>query len=437
MTTGGELAIDPLRAKVDATVRVPGSKSLSNRALPVAGIASGHSVLQNLGEGDDVEAMLGALRTLGVEVSVDAERRAAVAGTGGALPATGVDGAAGPLTIDGRQSGTTTRFLLALAAGARTPIRIDADAQMRARPMGSLVDAIRQTGTIVVSEGDDGTVPLTVQPAQGDAPVQVQLPGDATSQFLSGLLLSGPLHPGGLTVELTSELVSRPYVEMTLAVMQAFGVAVERPDEHRFVVPAAARYLGTEFVIEPDASAASYFFGAAAVLGGVVRVPGLGSRSLQGDLAFVGLLARMGATVEPGVTETTVRGPAVLHGIDADLRDLSDTVPTLAAVAAFADSPTRITGIGFIRHKESDRIGNVVRELVRAGIHAEELDDGLVVDPTRGELHGTTIETYDDHRMAMALALLGLRVDGIRIAGPTCVNKTYPDYWADLRGLRP
>jgi 3-phosphoshikimate 1-carboxyvinyltransferase len=434
MTSTDALAIEPYRARLDATVRPPGSKSLSNRALPIAALASGSSVLHNLGEGDDVEAMLAVLRGIGVDVRIDPQRRCAVAGTAGALPAPEVEG---PVTLEARQSGTTARFMVALASGARVPVRVDADPQMRGRPMADLVAAIRQTGTVVVSDGEDGTLPLVVQPAQGAGAATVSLRGDATSQFLSGLLLSGPLYPGGLTIELTTDLVSRPYADMTVAAMGAFGVAVEQPGERRFVVPAGARYLGAEYVIEPDASAASYFFGAAAVLGGTIRVPGLGVHSLQGDLAFVGLLRAMGATVDLAATETTVRGPEALHGIEADLRDLSDTVPTLAAVAAFADSPTRITGIGFIRHKESDRIGNVVRELLRAGIHAEELDDGMVIDPTRGALRAATIETYDDHRMAMAFALLGLRVPGIRIAGPTCVNKTYPDYWADLRALRP
>jgi 3-phosphoshikimate 1-carboxyvinyltransferase len=218
--------------------------------------------------------------------------------------------------------------------------------------------------------------------------------------------------------------------------MDAFGVAVDRTDR-QFRIAAGSAYRGTEFVVEPDASAASYFFGAAAVLGGRVRVAGLGRHSRQGDLGFVALLGRMGATVELGATDTVVRGPTQLTGIDADLRHLSDTVPTLAVVAAFADSPTTIRGVGFIRHKESDRIGNVVRELQRAGVHAVEDDDGLTIDPTHSDPHGATIETYDDHRMAMAFSLLGLRVPGIEIAGPTCVNKTYPDFWADLRGLRP
>lgn len=427
------LAIEPLRARLDARVDVPGSKSISNRALPIAAVASGHSLLKGLGEGDDVEAMLGGLRAFGVDVALNDERDAAVAGTGGVLPAPTLGH---EVTIDGRQSGTTTRFLAALAGASRVPVRVTADPQMQARPMADLVDALRQTGTIVTSDGADGTLPMRIHAAQGDAPAVARIRGDATSQFLSGLLLSGPLYDGGLTIELDSDLVSQPYVEMTLTVMEAFRVDVER-ERGRFHIPAEARYVGSEFVIEPDASGASYFFAAAAIYGGRIAVPGLGKHSLQGDLGFVGLLGQMGATVEIGQTDTTVTGPRQLHGIEADLRDLSDTVPTLAVVAAFADSPTRITGVGFIRHKESDRIANVVRELQRAGCHAVEEEDGMLIDPTRMGLHRARLHTYDDHRLAMAFALLGLRVPGIEIVGPTCVNKTYPGYWADLRSLRP
>jgi 3-phosphoshikimate 1-carboxyvinyltransferase len=432
--TSPALAIEPLRARLDTTVRVPGSKSISNRALPVAAIASGHSILRGIGEGDDVEAMMAALRTLGTRIDLDSERNAAVTGTAGALPAAGVSPA---VTVDARQSGTTARFLTAFVAGGSAPVRIDADAQMRARPMTDLVDAVRQTGTVVASEGADATLPYTVQPSRGDAAAVVRLAGDASSQFLSGLLLSGPLYAGGLRIDLTSELVSQPYVDMTIRVMEAFAVPVERSGYESFHVPAGSRYLATEYVVEPDASAASYFFAAAAIHGGRVTVAGLGRSSLQGDLGLVALLGRMGATVELGSTATTVRGPAQLRGIEADLANLSDMVPTLAVVAAFADSPTRITGVGFIRHKESDRIGNVVRELQRAGVHAEEQPDGLVIDPTAGRLRAARLHTYDDHRLAMAFALLGLRVDGIEVTDPTCVNKTYPGYWADLRALRP
>jgi 3-phosphoshikimate 1-carboxyvinyltransferase len=251
-----------------------------------------------------------------------------------------------------------------------------------------------------------------------------------SSQFLSGLLLAGP--GNGLRVELTTPLVSAPYVAMTVAVMGAFGAEVRR-DGDAWVVP-QRRYRARTYAIEPDASAASYFFAAAVLTDGRVTVPGLGRGSLQGDLAFVDVLERMGAVVERGDDRTTVAAGPHLTGVDVDLSALSDTAQTLAAVAVFADSPTRVRGIGFVRRKETDRLAAVVRELRRCGVQAEETDDGFVVHP--GTPRPAVVETYDDHRMAMSFALLGLRVPGIAIADPGCVAKTFPGFWDALEGLR-
>jgi 3-phosphoshikimate 1-carboxyvinyltransferase len=237
----------------------------------------------------------------------------------------------------------------------------------------------------------------------------------------------------GLTIHLEGDLVSQPYVDMTVAVMAAFGVVVDRPGPRTWRVEPQT-YRGTEYHVEPDASAASYALAIPAIVGGSVRVEGLGTASLQGDIGFADLLGRMGARVEWADTSVAVHGTGELHGIEADLSQMSDTAQTLAVVAAFADSPSRLTGIGFIRRKESDRIGDVVTELRRAGIDAEEEPDGLVVRPA--PVRPATIETYDDHRMAMSFALLGLRAPGIRIADPGCVAKTFPGYWAMLDGLR-
>jgi 3-phosphoshikimate 1-carboxyvinyltransferase len=239
------------------------------------------------------------------------------------------------------------------------------------------------------------------------APVHVT--GDESSQFLSGLLLAG------FDVALTTELVSEPYVTMTREVMRAFTTA-------------------RAYAIEPDASAASYFFAAAAHGNGRVTVDGLDTHSLQGDLRFVDVLEAMGARVERAPGRTTVRGTGTLHGIDVDLRDLSDMVPTLAAVAVFADGPTTITGVGFIRGKESDRIGDLITELRRGGVGATEHEDGLTIEP--GPVQPARIRTYHDHRMAMAFALIGLRVAGIEIEDPDCVAKTFPGYFEALDQLR-
>jgi 3-phosphoshikimate 1-carboxyvinyltransferase len=294
--------------------------------------------------------------------------------------------------------------------------------------MTPLVDALRRLGALVEDEGDPGHLPLVVA-ADGLRGGPLEVSGDISSQFLSALLLSAPAMAEGLVVRVTTPLVSRPYVDITVATMADFGVEVQQPDERTFVVT-PDRYRATDLRIEPDASAASYFFAAAAISGGRVRVPGLGRRSTQGDLAFVDLLDRMGAEVRRGDDGTEVVGTGTLRGLDVDMTHLSDTAQTLAAVAVFADGPTRVRGIGFIRRKETDRIAAVVRELRRCGVEAEEHDDGFTVHP--GQPQPARVETYHDHRMAMSFALLGLRAQGIEILDPGCVDKTYPGFFADL-----
>lgn len=431
MTSDETLPIEPLSGPVDATVVLPGSKSITNRALVCAALAEGETFLRNPLQADDVVAMLQGLRALGVEVWIAGELDSApeafiqVFGCAGRPPAD-------VALVDAQLSGTTSRFLLPVAALTAGTIRIDGSGPLRARPMGPSIDALRALGATVVDAGAPGHLPVDISggPIAGG---EIIIPGDASSQFLSGLLLAAPAMRNGLTLHLEGDLVSRPYVDMTVAVMSDFGVEVDRPDATTWRVAPQA-YVSADYLIEPDASAASYAFAVAVIAGGTVRVEGLGTRSLQGDVAFVDLLERMGARVERTDTTITVHGTDHMHGIEADLSQMSDTAQTLAVVAAFADGPTRLTGIGFIRRKETDRIGDVVTELRRAGIDAEEEPDGLVVRP--GPIQPATIQTYDDHRMAMAFALLGLRERGIRIADPGCVSKTFPGYWAMLDGLR-
>jgi 3-phosphoshikimate 1-carboxyvinyltransferase len=426
MTLPDPLPIEPVPGPLDATVELPGSKSETNRALVCAGLAEGESELQGALEADDTIAMVEGLRTLGVEVAPDwSSAQVAVQGCVGRPPAE-------LAIVDARLSGTTSRFLLPVAALGVGTTRIDGSLGLRARPMGDVVGAIRALGGQAREVGAPGHLPIEVH----DGPLaggEVALPGDTSSQFLSGLLLAGPAMRTGLTVRVTTDLVSRPYVDLTVAVMAGFGVEVARPDGDTWVVEPAT-YRARSYAIEPDASAASYAFAAAALVGGRVTVPGLGRRSLQGDLGFVDLLARMGAHVEQTDDRTTVTGTGTLRGIEVDLSQLSDVAQTLAVVAAFAEGPTRVTGIGFIRAKETDRVGKVVTELRRAGIDAVEEPDGYTIHP--GPVRRATIETYGDHRMAMAFALLGLRAEGIRIADPSCVAKTFPGYWAMLDGLR-
>jgi len=414
----GVVRLEPLAAPPDAVVRPPGSKSITNRALLCAALAEGESVLRGALFADDTLAMIGAVAALGAGVEAR-EDQALVRVSGARLGLT-------PVRIDAGRSGTTSRFVLAAAALGNAECVVDGDPQLRARPMGPLIDALEQLGVRVRALGEPGCLPLALcGPAHGG---RVRIAGHVSSQFLSGLLMAAPLIDGGLEIELTSPLVSVPYVEMTRAVMAAFGVSA---DGFR-VAPAA--YAPTDFAIEPDASAASYFFAAAAITGGRVTVEGLGADSIQGDVAFLDVLERMGARVDRGPASTTVSGTGTLRGIDVDMSDISDTAQTLAAVAVFADGPTRVRGIGFIRRKETDRIAAIVGELRRAGIEASEEDDGFVIVP--GEVEPVRFETHDDHRMAMSLALLGLRVAGIELADPGCVAKTYPAFFEDLAMLR-
>ena len=423
------LPIAPFTGPLDADAVVPGSKSVTNRALVVAALAAGRSTLSGVLFSDDTEAMIGALVACGYHLEVD--EHACTVEVLGRRPAGAGDAT---VTIDARQSGTSARFLaplLALDAGHRYVL--DGAPQMRARPMGPGLDALVHLGAAVRPLGAAGHLPVAIEGASL-AGGTVALPGDVSSQFVSGLLMAGPCMRDGVRIELTTELVSRPYLDLTVAVMHAFGAQVRSEGDRSFVAR-HGRYVGHDYLVEPDASAASYLFAAAAICGGRVRIQGLGRNTVQGDLRFVDVLEQMGATVIRHDDATEVFGGAPLRGVDVDMSDFSDTAQTLAAVAVFAVGPTRVRGIGFIRNKETDRIGAVVRELRRCGIVAEEETDGFVVHP--GTPRPAIIETYDDHRMAMSFALLGLRVGGIEIANPGCVSKTFPGYWDALDVLRP
>lgn len=409
-----------------AVVTLPGSKSITNRALVCAALAEGVSELRAALEADDTHSMVDGLRALGVDVEAHwSERRIEVHGRAG-RPLADV------ALVDARLSGTTARFLLPVAGLGEGHRRVDGSARMRERPMAEAITGLRALGAQVADAGSPGCLPVEVVGGslQGGS---LTVRGDVSSQFLSGLLLAAPAMPKGLTLCLDGPLVSRPYVALTIRVMADFGVSVLEPDDATWVV-LPQTYRGRDYEIEPDASAASYVFAAAAIVGGHVRVRGLGTDSLQGDLAFVDLLEQMGARVDREASATVVSSAGPLRGIEANMADISDTAQTLAVVAAFADSPTRVTGIGFIRGKETNRIAAVVTELQRLGIDASEEPDGFVVRP--GPIGGGTVQTYDDHRMAMAFALIGIRVPGIEIADPQCVRKTFPGYWQLLEELR-
>ncbi|TWT29965.1 3-phosphoshikimate 1-carboxyvinyltransferase [Blastopirellula retiformator] len=402
----------------------PGSKSLTNRALVIAALAEGDSVLTGALESEDTHVMIDSLRQLGIEVQHDSHAKVIrVAGTGGAIPAREAD-------LFVANSGTTIRFLTAMVATGDGKYRLDGIPRMRERPIKDLLDTLSRLGVTCRSETGNGCPPVVVE-TTGLVGGAAKIAGDISSQYLSGLMMAAPYAASGVTLEVVGELVSKPYVQMTAAIMSDFGVTVDAGDLTKLVIP-PGKYQGREYAIEPDASAASYFWGAAAITGGSVTVEGLSREALQGDVAFCECLEQMGCQVEYGENSIKVIGSRV-HGICIDMNAISDTVQTLAAVALFADGPTTVTGVAHNRHKETDRIGDLARELRKLGAIVEELEDGLTIIP--GKLQGAEIETYNDHRMAMSLALVGLRQPGVVILNPTCTNKTYPHYFADLARL--
>lgn len=430
------LDIEPLDAPPDAVVRLPGSKSITNRAVLCAALAEGETRIEGALFADDTEAMFAALRALGADLDLDpAGSAVTVRGVGG-LPdpgrAAGSGGAAGgEVAIDARMSGTTSRFLAPVAAAGGRPVVIDGHPQLRNRPFGDLVDGLRGLGVEVEAPAGPGRLPLRITGPMRRHETAVAV--GRSSQFLSGLMLAAPLTAAGLTLRLVGDGVSRPYVEMTAAVMEAFGADVETAPDRIRVAGGGYRSPG-RYRVEPDATAASYFWAAAAVTGGTVRVAGLGLSSQQGDVGFASVLGRMGCTVAAGGGGLAVTG-GPLRGIEADLAEMSDTAPTLAVVAAAADGPTAVSGIGFIRAKESDRIGAVVAELRRCGVDAAEGPDGFTVTPRQAPA-GALIRTYDDHRLAMAFSVLGLVAGGMRIENPGCVDKTFPGFYRALDSLR-
>jgi 3-phosphoshikimate 1-carboxyvinyltransferase len=419
------LAITPARGPIRGTIRPPGSKSITNRALVCAALAEGVSTLNGALDSEDTRVMIDSLGRLGVRIESSEEGRTLkVHGCGGRIPAEHAD-----LYI--ANSGTSVRFLTALVSLGHGTYRLDGTPRMRERPIQDLLDGLSQLGVREESETANGCPPVVVN-ADGLRGGTARVRGDVSSQFLSGLLLAAPYADQPVTLKVDGELVSRPYIELTLAVMRSFGVAVDAGHFQRFEIP-RRHYLATDYAVEPDASAASYFFAAAAITGGELTVEGLGRESLQGDIRFCDCLAQMGCEVRYEFQKTTVIGRPLV-GIEVNMNAISDTVQTLAAVALFADGPTTITGVGHIRHKETDRIGNLAIELRKLGAIVDELSDGLRITPAA--LHSTEIETYDDHRMAMSLSLVGLRVPGVVILDPRCTEKTYPAFFEDLKRVR-
>ncbi|MGL4942553.1 MAG: 3-phosphoshikimate 1-carboxyvinyltransferase [Thermoguttaceae bacterium] len=424
---------------VASVVTPPGSKSLTNRAILVAALADGQSRLDGCLDSEDTRVMQDALKTLGIELTSSPDGttgnvHVAICGHRFASLVPQAD-----LYVAG--SGTTLRFLAAALALAKGSYRLFGTPRMHERPIAPLVSALEPWGgRIAVDKREDGTPFLGVAPANSPTSDTAKIASDQSSQFLSGLLLAAPLvarhFSSGVRIEVDGTPVSQPYITMTLEVMRMFGVSVDaEADLTSFAIPRDAAYRAAHVTIEPDASAASYFFAAAAICGGRIEVPRLGRNSLQGDVRFVELLEAMGCRVKLGADSTVERDPSqVLRGIVADMNAISDTVQTLAVVALFADSPTTITNIAHIRLKETDRLAAVACELRRLGAVVDERHDAITITP-QPQYRAAKIETYQDHRMAMSFALAGLRIPGVGIADAACCEKTFPRFFDVLDAI--
>ena len=420
------IEIQPLPHSVNASITPPGSKSLTNRALMIAAMTAGKSTLTGALDSDDTIAMLDSLQRLGVEASHDAASATmTVEGVGGNFPNKTAE-----LFIG--NSGTSIRFLTAMLGFAGGKYKLDGIERMHERPIGPLVDAIQNLGGGIAALSPNNCPPVQID-GQAILGGEVTLSGSLSSQYLSGLLMASPLAQETVALQIDGPLISKPYVQMTCEVMKAFGVQVDADETaNRFVIPAGQQYKATDYAIEPDASAASYFWAVPAILGGKATIHGLTEDALQGDVGFVRCLEKMGCDVGFSKNSISVSGPAK-HGINIDMADVSDTVQTLSAVALFVDGPTTVTNVAHNRVKETDRIGNLAIELRKFGVQVDEHPDGLTIHPA--PLNGATIETYDDHRMAMSLSLVGLKQPGVEILNPGCVSKTYPNFFADLKAF--
>lgn len=422
----GRIEITPVTHRLCGRIRPPGSKSITNRALILAALAAGRSTLRGVLDSQDTRVMIESLRRLGLTISQDLLNcTCEVTGGGGSLPATNAE-----LWLE--NSGTSIRFLTALCTLGDGRYRLDGIERMRQRPLGDLVRALQQLGADLQLDHPDTDCPPVVVNGCGLSGGTTRINGNISSQFLSAVLMAAPGCRQPVRIEVADELVSRPYIRMTLNMLRDFGAEVKYPPDLSEFLITPTILPARDYAIEPDASAASYFFGLAAVNGGTVTVAGLTRNALQGDIEFVTALEQMGCRVEWNADSVSVSG-GPLQGIDIDMNAISDTAQTLATVAVFAEGPTRIRGVAHMRHKETDRIHAVVTELRRAGIEAEEHEDGMTIHP--GTPHPCEIHTYDDHRMAMSFALLGVRVPGIVILDPKCTEKTYPDFFVDLQRL--
>ncbi|MBC6984946.1 3-phosphoshikimate 1-carboxyvinyltransferase [Alteromonas sp. BZK5] len=422
-----QLTLDPI-AKVSGEVNVPGSKSLSNRALLLAALAEGETELTNLLDSEDIEHMLNALTKLGVSYRLSEDKtQCVVQGNGGAF------NVAEPLELFLGNAGTAMRPLCAALAASNVDTVLTGEPRMEERPIGDLVDALREADADVSYLKNEGYPPLQIKGKTLNGG-KMSVDGSVSSQFLTALLMAAPLFSGDVTIRIKGELVSKPYIDITLDTMAKFGVTVENDNYQTFTVSADAKYVAPgKFMVEGDASSASYFLAAGAIKGGTVRVTGIGQKSIQGDIRFADVLEAMGAKVVWNDEYVEITG-APLKGVNMDMNHIPDAAMTIATTALFAEGPTTMTNIYNWRVKETDRLAAMATELQKLGAKVEEGHDYIKVWPTDSLKHAE-IDTYNDHRIAMCFSLVALSDTPVTINDPGCTRKTFPDYFTRFKTL--
>ena len=421
------LTLEPINA-VAGEVQIPGSKSLSNRILLLAALAQGTTRITNLLDSDDVRHMLTALNEMGVEYSLsDDKQTCTLTGLAGSL------GTASKALFLGN-AGTAMRPLCAALCLGNDVYELTGEPRMYERPIGDLVDALRQLGADITYLGDDGYPPLRIR-SQGLRGGEVSIKGNISSQFLTALLMTAPLASDDLTIKVDGELVSKPYIDITLHTMKLFGVNVQNDNYQQFVIKSGQTYQSPgEIMVEGDASSASYFLAAGAIKGGTVRVYGVGSDSVQGDKRFAEVLEAMGAQVTYGPTYIEVTGTGDLKAVDMDMNHIPDAAMTIATTALFAEGTTAIRNIYNWRVKETDRLSAMATELRKVGASVVEGEDFIEVTPPAKLTHAA-IDTYDDHRMAMCFSLVALSDTPVTINDPGCTRKTFPEYFELFKSI--
>jgi 3-phosphoshikimate 1-carboxyvinyltransferase len=411
--------------RLDATVEVPGSKSYTQRALIIAALVKGRSTISRVLLSEDTRYLMEALRVLGIEV-LTSGNDVVIQGTGGKIQNPGQ-------AIYLGNNGTALRFLTTLVSLGEGEFLLDGSSRLRERPLKPLLDALKTLGVSSHSRDDKGYPPVRID-AQGLRGGSVAFTDVESSQYISSLLIGAPYAAEDIEITLQGTTVSEPYIEMTLHIMERFGAEIERGDKNCFKVKSGYNYTGQEYIVEGDASSASYFFLAAALCRGRVRVMNINPGSLQGDIKFLNIMEGVGCSVVRGDSWVDVIGGPLRDGnVIFDMGNMPDMVPTLAVLAAFRPGRTFITNVSHLRLKESDRIAALVNELNRIGVNAKERDDGLVIEG--GKPHGAEIETYNDHRIAMSFAIAGLAVPKMKIKDKLCVGKSFPGFWDELKKL--